>query len=584
MMTCKNCKSETVGSDYFCQNCKTPATLTEQEAEKRIEYLEIAMKNKQYKEALSEYRALANMGFTKAESIYAAILEKGQLVSKNLDLAMKYFYRAALKNDAYAAYRYSRLASRTNQKIGNFWLIYSAVLGCAAAYPETAEEFSREGYEENALYFTWLAASHDDTDSIVSMAKRYYEGIGTAPSEEYAKWYMDKLHIPPIYAIKLAYKLRNAISKEAPPVVLKNYDGLLYKLAAKAKEWSFDGAYFKLSEMLAERGNVDAEVNLAKMLLEGCGCKQNVTQALKLLTKASATGSIQANLALGDLYFDGEIFPKDVAMAIQYYRRAGELGAYQAYEIIADIYYTGVGIDANIAKSVEFYDLASASGSMTAKEKSTEIKKERESLFEKALATQNDLPEDAFRLYSIASHLGHSEAKLKLAECFEYGIGTKANRKSAFLIYEQASMLGNPNAHLALARCHARGIGTRLDYSKSRELLKRAKQLDVPGASLLITEIMESKRKKLSSARLSSAIQLLYQNKVALAKKHLEASACLQNAKAIYTLGCLYEFGLGGNYDKDAAYKMYEKAFSLKFRDPRAKYKLAILRLVKSRM
>ena len=580
----KNCKSEEISTDRIYQNCETPVPLTEEEAEKRISDLQALIKSKQYKDALTEYRSLANMGYTRAEREYAAILEKGQLVSKNLDLAMKYFYRAALKNDAYSAYRYSRLASRTNQEIGSFWLTYSAVLGCVEAYPEVAEEFSRDGYLENAHYFTWLAASCDDTDSIVSMAKIYYEGIGTAPSAEYAKWYMDKLRIPPIYAIKLAYKLRNTISKEPPPVVLKNYDGLLYKLAAKAKECSFDKAYFKLSEMLAERGSIDAEVNLAEMLIEGRGCKQNVTQALKFLTKASALGSVQANLTLGDLYFDGEIFPQDTPMAIQYYRRAGELGAYQAYEIIAEIYYTGSGLNADVAKAIDFYDLAASSGSATAKKKSNEIKRERSLLFEQALTAQAESPEDAFRFYSLASSLGHSDAKIKLAECLENGIGAKANRKSAFLLYKQASLLENPNAHLALARCYSHGIGTRLNYKKARELLRKAEELGVPGASSLIAEIMERKRKKLSAASLSTAMRQLYNRRLQIAKKYLEAAAYLQNPKAIYTLGCLYEFGLGVDSDKNRAYEMYEKAFALKFRDPRAKYKLAILRIAKSRI
>ena len=45
-------------------------------------------------------------------------------------------------------------------------------------------------------------------------ARIYFDGIGTPKAPEYAKWYMDKLRIPPIYAIKLAYNLRNVTSKE----------------------------------------------------------------------------------------------------------------------------------------------------------------------------------------------------------------------------------------------------------------------------------------------------------------------------------------------------------------------------------
>ena len=53
-------------------------------------------------------------------------------------------------------------------------------------------------------------------------------------------------------------------------------------------------------------------------------------------------------------------------------------------------------------------------------------------------------------------------------------------------------------------------------------------------------------------------------------------------ARATYTLGCFYEFGLGVTCDKDMAYELYEEAFRNKFRDPRASYKLIVLKLIKN--
>lgn len=557
------------------------AAITEKEISAGLLILKSYMKNNQYKEAIEGYRALANLGCTEAEKEYAAFFEKGHLVSKNLDLAMKYYYRAALKNDAYSAYKYSLLAARTNRDIGNFWLVYSAVLGCTSAYPDTAEYFSKLGYEADALYFTYLAASCDDTDSIVAMAKKYYGGDGTEKSAEYAKWYMDKLRFPPIYAIKLAYKLRSTVAKEPPRITLKEYDGLLCKLAAKAKECSFKMAYYKLTHMLSERGNTNAEVELARLMLDGCGCKQNVTEALKLLTKASAMGSVKANLVLGDLHFDERLFPRNTSTAITYYKRAGELGAYQAYELIGDIYYTGAGILVDVPLAVYFYDLAAAAGSASAKTRTDEIKSERKSLFEQALVTQDS--EDAFRLFSLSASLGYTDAKLKLAECFELGKGTKINRRSSFLLCREAADSKDVGALFSLGRCYALGVGTKRDYSKAKTLLKKAERLGEERASLLIKEMMERKKRKLSRSHLSIATRLIYMGKYEIAKKHLDAAAYLENAQATYALGCLYEFGVGAICDKVMAYNLYERAFSMLFRDPRSVYKLSILRLVKSK-
>ena len=50
----------------------------------------------------------------------------------------------------------------------------------------------------------------------------------------------------------------------------------------------------------------------------------------------------------------------------------------------------------------------------------------------------------------------------------------------------------------------------------------------------------------------------------------------------IYTLGCLNEFGLGIPTNREVAFRLYETSFDLKFRDPRAVYKLRILRMART--
>ena len=49
---------------------------------------------------------------------------------------------------------------------------------------------------------------------------------------------------------------------------------------------------------------------------------------------------------------------------------------------------------------------------------------------------------------------------------------------------------------------------------------------------------------------------------------------------AEYT-GTMGNIGIGVEVNKDFAYALYEDAYRLKFRDPRAKYKLRILKMVR---
>ena len=70
-------------------------------------------------------------------------------------------------------------------------------------------------------------------------------------------------------------------------------------------------------------------------------------------------------------------------------------------------------------------------------------------------------------------------------------------------------------------------------------------------------------------------------------KKFSEAVGVLNVAlefkhpKAVYALGCLYEFGRGVECDKRYAYELYNAAEKLSFKDTRSKYKSNILRMIK---
>lgn len=574
MITCKNCGYQEEYSGEYCSKCGKLHSFDEKDVKDRLSALDDALKRKTYAEALECYRILADCGYTPAEVEYAKILEKGQLCQRNLDMAMEYFFRAAEKHDAYAAYKYSRLATRENDVSARFWLIYSAILGCEEAYPVVAEEFAELGYEEDAHYYYSLAASCDDVYSIVTVAKRYFNGIGTKKSEEYAKWYMDKLKIPPIYAIKLAYKLRTVKAKEPPLPVLKNYCGLLRRMIIQAKKGGFNTARFHLTEILAERGDTDAVAMTGEALIKGDGCKQNFAEGLKLLTKAAAQKNVLANTVLGNLYIDGKYTDRNINLAIRHYKDAGE------YEIVGDIFYTGGDIERNIAKAVEFYTLAAESGVQSAREKAEKIVRERKSLYEKA-NSQN--PEEKFRLYALSADMGYTPAMLKLADAFKNGIGTVKNRKRAFLFYKRAAQLCDVDALLPLAECYSTGYGTKLDFGAARTLLTEAERCGVEGARAKIIKLMDRKMKKLSDRIYSLSVRLIFKKKFSEAKRYLDIAADLIHPKAIYTLGCLYEFGIGTDCDKDMAFSLYEKAYALSFRDPRASYKLKILKMVKAK-
>ncbi|MBE6645508.1 MAG: sel1 repeat family protein [Ruminococcaceae bacterium] len=583
MVTCKKCGY--VGS-YIqepCPLCHTKFELTSDEVKAELDELRTAVKNKEFDKAADGYRMLAEDGYTEAEKEYAKILEKGLLVPRNYNLAMEYFYRAAKKNDAYAAYRYSRLLSRESDDLSLFWLIYSAILGCVEAHPLVAEEFAKKGYYKDACYFYSLASDAGDAESTVRIARMYYDGIGVEKSAEHAKWYMDKLKIPPIYAIKLAYNLRGVSAKKPAPAHPKTLDGVLYRLKNQARDRGFGPAYLKLSEILADRGDADSVAVLGCALIQGNGFPQDFTKGLKMLIRAAAMNSVFANTSLAELYHSAKYTEKDIKLALTYYDAAGRLGSAASYEAAGDIYSKGEEIEIDYAKATDYYNRALKLGSLSALRKYDEIKQQRGEIYTNATVLEGTLPDKAFELYKTAADMGHAAATHRLAVCYEFGIGTKKDRRRAFALYQTAVSLGDYDALLPLGICYANGIGTKLDYRKAKDTLSKAERIGIVGVKNVIRVLMEQKKKKFAKRYYSQGMQLIYMKKFDAAKNHLEAAAELMNPRAIYTLGCLYEFGMGATCDKDKAFSLYEKSYSLFFRDPRSNHKLSVLRMLKSK-
>ncbi len=582
MIICKNCGTGAHYTGAPCKKCNTEFTFDEIDIENIREVLLDANRNKQYEEVLECYHILADIGDTEAERKYAMFFEKGSIVPRDFDVACEYFGRAARKNDPYSAYRYSRLIMRDNDATGRFWLIYSAILGSQDAYADTAEEFSAIGNESDANYFYALSAACGNVDAVVTIAKRYYSGIGTSPSPEYAKWYMDKLKIPPIYAIKLAYKLRGVTAQEPPAPMLKNYDALLRRLRAEAESCGFDTAYFRLSEILADRGDIEDAVKVGDALARGRGCKQDLKEGIRLLSLAAAHGNANAHIALGNLYHDGETGEPVPAKAMEHYIRAGMLGSAVGYTICGDICINRGDDGTDFEQAIRYYELAAGLGSAEAREKSDIIKLERENYYKTALREESFNPEHSLNLYSMSAAMGHAGATFKLAECYRLGIGTKKNRRNAFRWYKKATALNFDDAFFPLGVCYAEGYGTNRDFNKAREALISAEKRGDGRAHDVIISLLQRKVKAVSKKLYSNAMRLLYMQKFDDASTCLEIAAELNHPKALYTLGCFYEFGICAPCEKNKAYDLYERAYSLMFRDPQSRYKLIVLKMIKS--
>ena len=583
MLTVIKCKACGCPLEYpasVCPACTSPITLTELDLRVLEEDIKAAMKRREYESAVIGYRALADLGLTSAAVEYARILEEGQLVPKSLDLAMKYFALAARARDPYGAYRYSRLLSRDSDAGGVFFLEYSAYLGCKDAYAAVAAHYSSVGEEALATYYYSLLAELDDTAAIVTVARRYSDGVGVEASAECARWYMDKLLLPPFHAIKLAYKLRQVKPREPKIEKPRSYSAILPRLAKEAKRLGFLFAYNHIVDMLSE-SDANMMFTLGTLYAEGVGCEVSARRAVAALESAGAHGVCEAYKYLGDLYLDGGLMPRDVLSALDCYKSAADHGMSEAYEIMGDIFYDGRLVRCDIKTAIELYDLAAAESVPSAREKADRLKREREGLYKSGEEKITTSPEEGFRLLAISAGMGYPPAYKRLAECYLCGEGTKRDRRTAYHWYSTAYDEGAPGATFDLALCHSRGIGTRFDFKVACELLKRAVSEGDERASAELEGLHENRKRHMEDKLFSTAMRLLYNKNTAPAKEMLEALREAGHAKGIYTLGCMYEFGVGTVTDRTLAFSLYEIAYAKKFRDPRQIYKLRVLKMIR---
>lgn len=582
MIVCKKCGCENPAYELICNECAWEFDPTEQECQSLLGEAEEAMNRRDYRSAVDIYRFLAGKGFCQGEREFALILEKGVLVQRDTEMASRYFYSAARKGDAAAAYRYSRLLSRINRTAGEFWLEYAAIMEHKGAFADAARLYAERDDEQTAAYYCALLALEGEQDAIVEMAQRHLYGKGVSRNECYAKWYFDRLERIPLYARALSRKLASVDRKYKPPVPrFERKTAVLRSLISRAKGYELRRVLLQLADLFAESGEGDASVDLAYLYIEGIEFEQNIELGINLLKKAASDGSAAGAKYLGDLYAEGKYAEKDLPRALRYYRAAAEMGGEGAYEALGDVFSNGILTPPEYPIAMSLYEKGEAAGDAGCSKKLRKIKEEREKCYLRGCEMEKKSPEEAFLLFKRSVDALYSSAHAKIAPYYENGIGTKVDRRAAFLHYKAATDSGDDRAYEGLGRCYARGIGTKFDFDKAAKYLSLANKNGSVKADKELYRIYENKKRHMLRALYSTAMRLYYSKKAEEARALLETCADFGLPEAIYSLGCLHEFGITTPESRQTALKYYAKAASLGYKDRRGAQKQWLLKISK---
>ena len=586
VITCKACNYTGPYEGKLCPECGTRYYLNEAEVREILAETHEAKARREMETVVENYRMLADFGVTEAEREYARHLES----EGAWDRAAALYRRAAVSGDATGAYRFALCNPELNEAARRFWLCYAAILGCKESYPVAAEALSLSGDERLATYFYRLAADCDDVGAIVTLARRYASGEGCEKNEGHAKWYMDKLTLPPISALRLAYKLRGTVAEEPPAPAHDLYYEFLKALRLDAERFGFLGAERYLAEILMGKGDVDAAMRMARVCFaeaetaEGERQKRSIEAALSALELAATNGCAEAYLMLGEVAHHGKWgVAKDMQRAVKLYVKAAELLSGEAYRILGELHLGDEIGKRNIPLAIRFLEEGAELGSTEAFRRAAELKDQREAIYYEGIGKEKQDPEGAMRDFAVSASMGYAPAEVKLGDCYLRGVATRGvpDRRAAYRRYQKAYEEGVDAAVYPLALCYSRGVGVNFDFRRAAELLRRGLALGEKRCEAELHKLMQRRLKKSIRSMHSQAVSLLYQHKYTEALRLFTALARMDEAVAVYYLGACYEFGIGTSIDRPLAYAMYRRAAELGFTDDRSKRKSIFLKLVK---
>ena len=144
-------------------------------------------------------------------------------------------------------------------------------------------------------------------------------------------------------------------------------------LATKNEE--YDKA-FNQFQVLANKGEAEAQHNLAMMYRLGKGTKKDIKQSIDWFRKAADQGVVDSQYYLGHAYDVGEGVTPDKKFAFVWYRKAAEKGHGFAQINLGVLYANGLGVAQDIEQAYLWFHVAASQGYKAAFENKEIMEKE----------------------------------------------------------------------------------------------------------------------------------------------------------------------------------------------------------------
>ena len=454
------------------------------------------------------------------------IYESGLGVPLNIDLARRYYERAAEQDETGMAYNF----------LGGTYM----------------NDEETENNERKAVHYFQKAIELGNTNAMFRISYYLHNGKGGL-----------QVDIPrEIELLTEASKRGNHQATYRLGLLFEdNESGMAQNLELSVK-------YFQLA---ADNGILAAINKMGELYLFGEVIPANLTKAISCFTAASEQGYGKASYWLGRLHTDGiGQLEKDTQKAMNYYRKAIEQGYEETREWMEQL-------------QKNLVDETITDIEIPQDKSDEELYKDAKNALEKAQF------KTAYAYFSYLTQRNHAESFNELGDMYFYGRGMAINQAKALELYKKAAALDSVYGFFNVGFLYWNGPEEIQDPEQALQYLKKAAQMGYTYALSFIGDIYrtgpeelidyaEAKRyyqkgvdvNEINAIKGMALLYLLGQGVTqnnAMGAFYLKKAADKGNAWAMYHLGRLYYYGEGIPRNPKLALDYLQMAYDANYPD-----------------
>jgi len=216
----------------------------------------------------------------------------------------------------------------------------------------------------------------------------------------------------------------------------------------------------------ANRGDSDAQYQLAARYETGQGVGKNMALAVSWYRRAVSANNVDAMTRLGYLYETGKGVSKDLQRAAELYRRAAMREHSGAQNNLAYMFRYGKGVQQSYKQALRWYRRAASHGD-------TKAQNSLGLMIAKGEGTRKN-PGRAVKWWTLAAQKGHAEAQNNLGTMYQFGRGIAQNYREAVRWYRAAARQGVAAAQYNLGLMYEQGDGVGRNLSEAMHWYRMA--------------------------------------------------------------------------------------------------------------